>query len=181
MIELKYIKDIYDKLSQGAFISENSTKENIQLLYKEICNHQEEYYQYFSPLGLILTEGNGYYYFTRKEKKQDIVEKIKRFEYWIRILDFLKLYDSSISSGSYITKLNICARIDSEDSLRERASKIADSTGKDYDKMVNDILEAMEKMGFAERVGDLDGKYKITSAYNYLEDMVNLISFKDNE
>ena len=177
---MKYIKEIYDKLSQGAFLCANSTKEDMQSWYTDVLEHQEEYYNYYKPLGLLLTEGDGYFYFTRKEKKQELAKKIERFQYWIYILDFLKHFDSSLGPGSYVSKTRIFAKMDSDLTLTEKATKIANSSSGNHDKMVENILTEMAKMGFVELVSEMDGRYKVTSAYQYLEDMVNLITINDD-
>ena len=45
---------------------------------------------------------------------------------------------------------------------------------------MGELVDSMVRIGFSELVNEQSGKYKITSAYNYLEDIVNLITVPDD-
>lgn len=71
---------IFDRLSKGQFISEDSNNDDVRELFNiiELDNNYEILRDYFSRIGFILEKGEGYYYFSRKESNQIIEEKVKR-------------------------------------------------------------------------------------------------------
>src|SRR5690606_33283522 len=96
---------IFETLSKGQFISSNSSDESIRKLYSVIEEEQnfEYLYNYFLNINFILEKGDQYFYFSRPENKIDLERKIEQFFKWIDILDFLKSFDHSFSSGYRFT------------------------------------------------------------------------------
>ena len=64
---MKYTKEIFDILSRGGFISQNSLIDKRSHYYDAIEDDFEAYQQYFAGIGLLLEAGNGYFYFSRSE------------------------------------------------------------------------------------------------------------------
>ena len=93
---MKYVQKVFDRLSRGGFISSDSVDEGIRSIFIDLDDHKEEYSEYFAQIGFILEEGNGFFYFSRKESKTSLVDKLKKFGHWIDILDFLKAWQPSL-------------------------------------------------------------------------------------
>ena len=94
---MRYTKDIFDILSKGGFVSQNSMQR--ALLYDDIEDNFQEYQEYYEKIGFILEGGNGYYYFSRTESKVELTDKVQRMKEWINRVDFLKTFNPTFGSG----------------------------------------------------------------------------------
>ena len=75
---MRYTKDIFDILSKGGFVSQNSMQR--ALLYDDIEDNFQEYQEYYEKIGFLLEGGNGYYYFSRTESKVELTDKVQRMK-----------------------------------------------------------------------------------------------------
>lgn len=176
---MKYLQQIYESLSRGAFLSANTTREDAQNWYKDVIDNLEDYKCFFAKIGYRLEEGTGYLYFSRKEARQNLTDKLSRFGEWIDRLAFLKSYEPTLCAGMELTKSKVLVKIDSDIELKDCVRKLGSSTKSD-EEIVGDLFDSMVRIGFLELVNEQSGKCKITSAYNYLEDIVNLITVPDD-
>ena len=96
---MKYVQQVFDRLSRGGFISSDSVDESTRNIFLDIEDHQDDYSEYFEQIGFILEEGTGFFYFSRRESKTALVDKLKRFGHWIDILDFLKAWEPALGPG----------------------------------------------------------------------------------
>ena len=104
---MRYTKEIFDVLSRGGFISQNSVSQQKIQLYDAIEDEYNEYVEYYKGIGFNLESGNGYYYFSRTENKVDLENKIQRMAEWIDRVDFLKVFNSTFGPGFTFRKSNI--------------------------------------------------------------------------
>ena len=168
---------IYERLSRGEFLSVDSTDTSIHHLYEDIEENLDDYADYFKEIGLQLESGNGYFYFSRiGEGKQSIEQKLDSFSKWLDYLDFLKCYNQSFTAGYQFRKSNLVEQISLDIELKEKASHLFKKygVGSNLD-IVNKLLQEMEGMGFAECISEQDETYKITSAFRYAEELINMI------
>ncbi len=77
MNKLNYTEEIFNILSKGGFISNNSVQARIKRYYDAIEDHQAEYDEYYLGIGFHLEAGDGYFFFTRKETKVDLLRKLE--------------------------------------------------------------------------------------------------------
>lgn len=47
---MRHTKEIFQRLSRGQFISSNSVDRDIQVLYNDLEENRQEYYDYFSQI-----------------------------------------------------------------------------------------------------------------------------------
>lgn len=171
---MKHTKEIFDTLSRGGFISSNSVRHSVKRWYEAIEDEYEQYREYFEGIGFTLEEGNGYYYFSRMETKVELADKLERFSRWIDRLDFLKTFNSAFGPGFTFMKSNILEQMSSDIELKEKATKLYKeklSLGEVIDKLVDDL----EKAGFIELENELDGIRKVTSAFHYIEELIECL------
>lgn len=172
---------IYDRLIRGTFISVDSTDADVRHLFSDIEENFDDYESYFKEIGLKLDYGDGYYYFSRsKEAKLSIEQKLLSFAQWVDILDFLKTYDIAFSTGYQFRATQILERVNLDIELREKARKLFRKQ-KTNQEVVEKLTESLTHMGYAEIVNEQDGTYKVTSAFRYVEDLVNLITIFNEE
>jgi len=172
---------IYERMSKGAFISVDSTDLEVKHLYMDIEDNFADYETFFLELGLKLEAGDGYFYFSRiRESKLTIEQKLQSFAQWVDILDFLKTYDVTFSTGFQFRSTNILERINLDVELRDKARKLFRKQNTNQD-IVDKLMAELTGMGYAEIINEQDGTYKVTSAFRYAEELVNLITIYNEE
>lgn len=172
---------IYELLSKGTFLSVDTTDNEAKHLYADIEENYADYEAYFLELGLRLESGDGYYYFSRtKEAKLTIEQKLQSFAQWVDIMDFLKTYDITFSTGFHFRSTHILERINLDVELRDKARKLFRKQNTNQE-VVEKLIGELVGMGFAEIINEQDGTYKVTAAFRYAEDMVNLITIYNEE
>ena len=168
---------IYERLSRGEFLSVDSIDASTRHLYEDIEENLEDYTDYFREIGLQLEAGNGYCYFSRiGESKQSIEQKLDSFSKWLDYLDFLKCYNQSFTAGYQFRKSHLMEQISLDIEMKEKANHLFKKYGAgSLVEIVNKLLQEMQSMGFAECVNELDETYKVTSAFRYVEELVDII------
>ena len=70
------------------------------------------------------------------------------------------------------------SKVDLERELKEKATKLF-SDKKKYDEVVGKLLKELESIGLIEKENELDGTYKVLSAFHYMEDLVDCITISE--
>lgn len=174
---------IYERLSRGEFLSVDSIDASTRHLYEDIEENLEDYTDYFREIGLQLEAGNGYFYFSRiGESKQSIEQKLDSFSKWLDYLDFLKCYNQSFTAGYQFRKSHLMEQISLDIEMKEKANHLFKKYGAEsLVEIVNKLLQEMQNMGFAECVNELDETYKVTSAFRYVEELVDIIQIANED
>lgn len=174
---------IYERLSRGEFLSVDSTDLSIRHLYEDIEENMEDYADYFKEIGLQLEAGNGYFYFSRTgESRQTIEQKLESFSKWIDYLDFLKCYNQSFTAGYQFRKSHLIEQISLDIELKEKVHHLFKKYGVGANiEIINKLLQEMMNMGFAECISEQDETYKITSAFRYVEELVEIIQIANED
>ena len=169
---MKYIKQIFERLSRGGFISSDSTQEEMKQLFIDIEDNLMAYRQYYKEIGFLLEEGNGYFYFSRQESKTQLMDKLVRLGHWIDILDFLKAWEPIFGPGYTFSKATLTIKAEADIDLQQKASGLYEKKDNLPD-IVEKLVEEMQKAGFLELTNEKTGQYRVVAAYGYLEDLVN--------
>ena len=86
---------IYDYLSKGNFLCSNTSVKELRTLFSVVEDNFERLRDYFSHINFVLEQGNNYFYFSRKEPRATLEQKLQRFFAWIDIMDFFCTYDTA--------------------------------------------------------------------------------------
>ena len=57
---MKYISEVFQRLSRGQFISSNSIDAETRAIYSDIEENQQQYEDYFSKIAFLLSSGDGF-------------------------------------------------------------------------------------------------------------------------
>ena len=175
---MKYTKEIFDILSRGGFICSNSVRRQTKTIYDAIEDNYEGYREYYSGIGFNLESGNGYYYFTRQESRVELDAKLDRFVRWIDRLDLLKTFNNAFGPGFTFRTSNILEQIAADMELKEKAMHLYAEKLK-LDEVVDKLVDELEKIGFVEKENELDGTWKVTSAFHYIEELVDCLTVSE--
>ena len=177
---MKYVQQVFDRLSRGGFIPADSVEESIRRIYVDLDDNRDEYAEYFSKIGFILEEGKHYFHFSRRESKTALTDKLKKMGHWIDILDFLKAWEPSFGPGFTFMTADLIVKIDADIELKDKAKLLYDNKIR-HDEIVTRLVEELTKQGFIELLDNVTQRYSVSSAYWYLEDLVQLIAFEEED
>ena len=93
---MRYTKDIFDILSKGGFVSQNSMQR--ALLYDDIAIIQE-YQEYYEKIGFLLREEMVITISLARRARWNSTDKVQRMKEWINRVDFLKTFNPTFGSG----------------------------------------------------------------------------------
>lgn len=179
MGKLNYTEDIFNILSRGGFISNNSTSPKVRRLYDTIEDNQTDYAEYFSGIGFYLEAGDGYFFFTRREQKVDLLRKLEAAGRWIDYLAFLKTYNPAFGSGLVFTASDIAVRINCDVELKSYASKLFGDK-KSYEEVVDKLVAELERAGFIEQENEVERTWKVLASFHYVEELVDCITISED-
>ena len=177
---MRYTKEIFDILSKGGFISRNSISQLHSHIYDAIEDDYESYLEYFRGIGFQLEVGNGYYYFSRTENKVELADKVQRLALWIDRVDFLKTFNNIFGPGFSFRKSNILEKFSSDIELKEKARNLYPDLKTNDDK-IDKLITDLERLGLVELENELDGTYKVTSAFHYSEELIDCLTIIETE
>lgn len=168
---MKYTNEVFQRLSKGQFLSSNSIDAETRAIYNDVEENQQEYEAYFQQIDFQLSAGDGFYYFSRKEAKVVIENKLQSFFQWIDYLDFLKTFDTTFSAGSQFNLAQIEIRLSADLELKEKLSRLFTDKPSNREK-IEALAKALTDMGFAEQISEAEGMYQVTSAFHYIEEII---------
>ena len=177
---MRYTKEIFDILSRGSFISQNSTSQQRSHLYDAIEDDFLDYQEYYRGIGFLLEGGNGYFYFSRTENKVELADKVQRLAWWIDRVDFLKTFNNTFASGFTFRKSNILEKFSSDIELKEKARNLYTDV-KTNEEKIEKLIGDLERQGFIELENELDGTYKVTAAFHYIEELIDCLTIIEND
>ena len=174
---------IYERLCKGTFLAADSSDLESRHLFEDVEENYEDYNLYFKEIGMSLDAGNGYFCFSRiGEQKQSVAQKLDSFAKWIDYLDFLKCYNNSFCAGYQFRKTHLMEEISVNPELKDKARHLFKKYGEEsFQSIVDKLLDEMTSIGFAECVSEQDGTYKVTSAFNYAEELVGMIQIANED
>ena len=177
---MRYTKEIFDILSKGGFISQNSVSQLLSNLYDAIEDDFQQYQDYYKGIGFLLEGGNGYYYFSRSENKTELADKIQRMAEWIDRIDFLKTFNTAFGSGFTFRKSNILEQFSSDIELKEKARHLYTDLKTNDDKM-DKLISDLQRQGFVDLQDELDGTFKVTAAFHYIEELIDCLTIIETD
>lgn len=175
---MKHTSDIFAKLSKGQFISANSIDPQVRALYADLEDCQAEYEEYFDRIDFHLSQGDGYYYFSRREQKVITENKLRNLLPWIDHLDFLKSYDATFDAGTQFNTAQMEVRVGSDIELREKLERLFPDKRSIRDKL-EALVGAMVAQGYAEVVNEVEGMCQVANAFRYIQDLMDCINIDE--
>jgi hypothetical protein len=175
---IQYSREIFDALSKGAFISADSTSPQVRRWYDALDDGFQEYRAYYEGVGFILESGDGFFYFSRKESKADLQRKLEVLLRWIDYIDFLKTFNSTFGPGFEFIPSDIVIAISGDVELKDKAGRLFPGV-KNFSEVAEKLTHELEGIGFAEPLNVLEGSYRVTSAFHYIEEMMDIITISE--
>ena len=178
LVESRIRGDVYVRFGGELPKTHRSNTAGRWMLSLPIEEELPDYYEYYRGIGLYLEGGDGYYHFTRKEAKVDLERKLEATLKWIDYMSFLKTYHSAFGPGFLFRAADIEIQIGCDMELKEKASKLF-SDKKKHEEVVAKLISELEKMGFIEKENEVDGTYKVLTAFHYMEELIDCITISE--
>jgi hypothetical protein len=171
--------EIFSIMARGHFISSNGSKDNMSRLY-DIINNPENFDRlqaYFNVIRYNIERGNNYFYFSRINEANSIIEqKLETFERYIDVIDLFASMDNKVTIGSRFRPSEIAEECNANVRLKQKLQKIPMYRSETLLNKVRDICNLMTRDSFLELEDEQTESYKVLDAYTYLLDMINAIS-----
>jgi hypothetical protein len=171
--------EIFSIMARGHFISSNGSKDNMSRLY-DIINNPENFDRlqaYFNIIRYNIERGNNYFYFSRINEANSIIEqKLETFERYIDVIDLFASMNNKVTIGSRFRPSEIAEECNANVRLKQKLQKIPMYRSETLLNKVRDICNLMTRDSFLELEDEQTESYKVLDAYAYLLDMINAIS-----
>src|SRR5574343_903766 len=175
----KQTHEIFAIMARGHFISSNGQKDNMSRLY-DIINNPENFDRlqaYFNVIRYNIERGNNYFYFSRINEANSIIEKkLETFERYIDVVDLFASMDNKVTIGSRFRPSEIAEECNANVRLKQKLQKIPMYRSETLLNKVRDICDLMARDSFLELEDEQTESYKVLDAYSYLLDVINAIA-----
>ena len=176
--------EVFDQLSKGNFICSNAVDSIQRHLFQYIEEHFDDLYELFLQIGFCLESGNNYYYFSKKNERQQRIEsKIEKALRWLDILAFFTTFRKDLCRGARFSPHDILAQLDINLSLKEQLTNLQkrNSNDRNFQEMLNALLKEVQKEGFIDLENELNQTWKILDAWDYMELLVMAVSIEEEK
>lgn len=175
----KQTHEIFAIMARGNFISSNGQKDNMSRLY-DIINNPENFDRlqaYFNVIRYNIERGNNYFYFSRVNEANSLIEKkLETFERYIDVVDLFASMDNKVTIGSRFRPSEIAEECNANVRLKQKLQKIPMYRSETLLNKVRDICDLMARDSFLELEDEQSESYKVLDAYSYLLDVINAIA-----
>ncbi|BDD04657.1 condensin complex protein MksE [Aureibacter tunicatorum] len=174
-----YLAQIFEYLSRGNFVNENSSSKSQRKLYQIINENFEDVQLYFAPLKFVLepSQNSSYYYFSRQESRYNLEQKLAKFYDYIDIMAFFADFNISMSEGFRFSVNELEQKCKVDTNLSDQLKAIIKEENNILDRVLK-IVKMMTDRGFFECENEEKKEYKVLSSYTYLQDLVQLIDIE---
>lgn len=175
-------KDIFDMLSHGKFICENSPILQERKLYDVCERYQNDLYDYFYPLGFDLHHEEGYFYFSKKLQNTQIENKLLWILEYIDYIELMKQFSESFGVGWRGTPAQLTIAAQDNAVLKESINRLKGlSSSQSIPIRCKNIFEKFTRDGFMEVEDEEHERYIVLSSYAYLENFMHAIEVQNDE
>ena len=96
----------------------------------------------------------------------------------INALDFLKSYDTSFDVGTQFNIAQMEVQLQSNLELKDKLQNLFPEKSSNRDKLET-LVGKLVDMGFAEQVSEIEGMYQVTSAFHYIENIIDCVNISE--
>ena len=146
----------------------------------DIINEPENFenlQNYFGVIKYRIERGNNFFYFSKVDEINSIVEKkLETFEKYIDIIDLFASMDNKITIGSRFRTGALAEECNANVRLKQKLQKIPLYRSETLHNKVREICDLMSRDSFLEREDEASETYKVLDSYAYLLDVINAIA-----
>lgn len=178
----KYTQEVFELLSRGHFLCDNSPHRSERKLYDICLEDLHEYRDYFNQIGFGLEEGDGYFYFSKSFNAKSIEEKLQKVLEYIDLVELMLQYSPTFGVGFRTTVAEFSIAVKGNAVLKDRLERLRSSSANiTLHQQCSRVLDAFVKGGFMAVENEHEQRYRVLTSYNYLETFLSAIEVPDFE
>ena len=169
-------QDVFEHLSRGKFLCENSPIRKERQLFEACSSEYDTFFAYFEEIGFSLERGNEYFYFSKTFTNKTIEEKITKVYEYIDLVELMQEYSQSFGVGFRVSISELESSAKANVTLKQSIQKIRTSTkNMTLHQQCARVLEQFSRGGFMALESEHEQRYKVLSSFEYLQTFLNAI------
>lgn len=178
----RYTKEIFERLSKGNFICQNSPEVFEKRLF-DICEQNVDVLKsYFIPIGFELNYGSGFFYFSKELQENQVEAKLDNILHLLDYIEMFLQFDEYFNVGWRGSPISLAEAATDNIVIKERIEKIHGLSGNNLFKRCEDIFLKMKKDGYMALEDEYEKRYVVLTSYEYLVDFFkNVKEVEHNE
>ena len=169
-------QEIFEVLSRGNFICENSPVRSERKLFNRCEEEYKELYSFFEHIGYYLEQGNGYYYFSKKLQNNQIEDKLETILDYIDLVEFMLQYSGTFGVGFRVSVAELEMGAKSNITLKNSIEKLRTSSkSMTLHQQCTRLLENFSRGGFMALENEHEQRFRVLSSFSYLQTFLTAI------
>jgi len=178
----KQSKEIFDILSRGNFLCENSPIRLERDLYQACEREFGGHYDFFEHLGFYLIREDGYFYFSKELSASAKEDKLHMILEYIDLVELMLQFSASFGVGFRVTVRELADAVASNSVLKNSLDRLKNiSKPQTLHAQCAKVFEKFKKSGFMALEDEHEERYIVLSSYHYIETFLNAIRVETNE
>jgi len=175
-------KEIFDILSRGHFLCENSPVRLERDLYQACEREFGGHYDFFEHLGFYLIREDGYFYFSKELSASAKEDKLHMILEYIDLVELMLQFSASFGVGFRTTVRELSDAVGSNSVLKNSLDRLKNiSNSPTLHAQCAKVFEKFKKSGFMALEDEHEERYIVLSSYHYIETFLNAIQVSANE
>ncbi|MDF1881511.1 hypothetical protein JHD50_09390 [Sulfurimonas sp. MAG313] len=175
-------KEIFEILSRGNFLCENSPVRLERDLYQSCEREFGAHYDFFEHLGFYLIREDGYFYFSKELSVSAKEDKLHMILEYIDLVELMLQFSSSFGVGFRTTVGELSEAVASNSVLKNSLDRLKNiSKPQTLHAQCSKVFEKFKKGGFMALEDEHEERYIVLSSYHYIETFLNAIQVSAHE
>jgi hypothetical protein len=172
--------EIFAWLSQGKFISVDSPDPVQRHWFYLLAQSRERFFDYFFPIGFQLEQGEGYFFFSREEKKAVLEERIDKFLKWLDWLHLCLEIEPAFGPGFRFSVADLGAEIDERPRVLKQLRKLGlRGNPQKGEEALRLFTRELERAGFCAQ--ESEDQCRVLAAFAYLPRLIQRIQLNSQK
>jgi len=178
----KQSKEIFEILSRGNFLCENSPVRLERDLYQACEREFGGHYDFFEHLGFYLIREDGYFYFSKELSASAKEDKLHMILEYIDLVELMLQFSASFGVGFRTTVGELSDAVGSNSVLKNSIDRLKNiSKPQTLHAQCAKVFEKFKKGGFMALEDEHEERYIVLSSYHYIETFLNAIQVSSTQ
>ncbi len=178
----KQSKEIFEVLSRGNFLCENSPVRLERDLFQACEKEFGAHYDYFEHIGFYLIREDGYFYFSKETPPSQVEDKLQMILEYIDLVELMLQFSATFGVGFRTTVRELSDAVQSNVVLKDRLDRLKNiPKTQTLHTQCAKVFEKFKKGGFMALEDEHEERYIVLSSYHYIETFLNAIKVSSDE
>ncbi len=178
----KHSKEIFEILSRGNFLCENSPIRAERDLYNSCEKEFGAHYDFFEHIGFYLIREDGYFYFAKELPASGVEDKLNMILDYIDLVELMLQFSATFGVGFRTTVRELSDAVQSNVVLKDRLDRLKNiAKPQTLHAQCAKVFEKFKKGGFMALEDEHEERYIVLNSYHYIETFLNAIKVNSDE